>query len=213
MMGVNLTAGGALDWFRSSLCDDIRPPRGKSVFDVLNKEATAVAAGSDGLYFLPYLTGERTPHADPLAKGCFVGLTLSHSRGHMARSVMEGVTYAMRDSLTIIEDLGVPVRECRVSGGGSKSKLWRQLQADVFGKKAVTINAEEGPAYGVALLAAVGDGAYKNIQQACDATVRVLTETPVQRSQKRKYDRRFPVYQRLYHALKEDFKRIAAAEG
>ena len=213
MMGVNLTAGGALDWFRSSLCDDIRPPRGKSVFDVLNKEAAAVAAGSDGLYFLPYLTGERTPHADPLAKGCFVGLTLSHSRGHMARSVMEGVTYAMRDSLAIIEDLGVPVRECRVSGGGSKSKLWRQLQADVFGKKAVTINAEEGPAYGVALLAAVGDGAYKNIQQACDATVRVVTETPVQRSQKRKYDRRFPVYQRLYHALKEDFKRIAAAEG
>ena len=213
MMGVNLTAGGALDWFRSSLCDDIRPPRGKTVFDVLNKEAAAVAAGSDGLYFLPYLTGERTPHADPLAKGCFVGLTLSHSRGHMARSVMEGVTYAMRDSLAIIEDLGVPVRECRVSGGGSKSKLWRQLQADVFGKKAVTINAEEGPAYGVALLAAVGDGAYKNIQQACDATVRVVTETPVQRSQKRKYDRRFPVYQRLYHALKEDFKRIAAAEG
>ena len=124
-----------------------------------DKEAAAIAAGSDGLYFLPYLTGERTPHADPLAKGCFVGLTLSHSRGHMARSVMEGVTYAMRDSLAIIEDLGVPVRECRVSGGGSKSKLWRQLQADVFGKKAVTINAEEGPAYGVALLAAVGDGA------------------------------------------------------
>ena len=213
MMGVNLTAGGALDWFRSTLCDDIRLPKGVGVLDLLNKEAASVTAGSEGLYFLPYLTGERTPHADPLARGCFVGLTLSHTRGHMARAIMEGVTYAMRDSLAIIEKLGVPVRECRVSGGGSKSKLWRQLQANLFGTKAVTINAEEGPAYGVALLAAVGDGEFKNIQQACDATVRVVTKTAVQRSEQRKYDARFPIYQQLYHSLKEDFKGIAAAEG
>ena len=100
---------------------------------MLTKEAEAAPAGSDGLFFLPYLSGERTPHADPDARGCFVGLTLAHTRGHLVRSIMEGVTYSMRDSLEIIEGLGVPVKEIRASGGGSRSPLWRQIQADVFG--------------------------------------------------------------------------------
>ena len=123
---------------------------------------------------------------------------------------MEGVTYAMRDSLAIIQEMGVPVRQIRVSGGGSKSQLWRQMQADVFGKKAVTINAEQGPAFGVALLAAVGAGAYKNVEQACAATIKVTSETAVDRKAKRAYDAAFPVYQGLYHSLKNDFKKIAA---
>ena len=101
-------------------------------------------AGSEGLFFLPYLSGERTPHADPDARGCFVGLTVAHTRGHLIRAIMEGVTYSMRDSLAIIEELGVPVRQIRASGGGSRSPLWRQIQADVFGRKVVTINSEEG---------------------------------------------------------------------
>ena len=101
-------------------------------------------AGSEGLFFLPYLSGERTPHADPDARGCFVGLTLAHTRGHLIRAIMEGVTYSMRDSLEIIEGLGVPVEQIRASGGGSRSPLWRQIQADVFGRKVVTINSEEG---------------------------------------------------------------------
>jgi xylulokinase len=209
MMGVSLTAGGALQWFAEQLCRELGTPK-KSVYDVLNAEASQIAAGSEGLFFLPYLAGERTPHADPDARGSFVGLTLKHTRGHMARAIMEGVTYAMRDSLAIIQEMGVPVRQVRVSGGGSKSALWRQLQADVFGKKVVTINAEQGPAFGVALLAAVGDGAFKNIQQACAATISEVSKTPTDRAVRRVYNRGFPVYQQLYRSLKADFKTISS---
>jgi xylulokinase len=215
IMGVNLSAGGSLQWFRNELCkaDAEKARKAKTeIYDLLTKEAAAVRVGSEGLFFLPYLSGERTPHADPDARGCFVGLTLAHTRGHMLRAVMEGVTYSMRDSLAIIEELGVPVRQIRASGGGSRSPFWRQIQADMFGRKVVTINTEEGPAYGVALLAAVGAGAFKNIQEACAATIRVVKETPVERSAKAYYDRAFPIYQQLYGSLKQDFKRIAALE-
>lgn len=209
MMGVNLCAGGSLQWFAETLCKEL----GDKVYDVLNREAARATPGSEGLFFLPYLAGERTPHADPHARGCFVGLTLAHQRGQIARAIMEGVTYSMRDSLEIIQGMNVPVKQVRVSGGGSRSKLWRQLQADVFGTKAVTINAEQGPAYGVALLAAVGAGAYKNIQQACSATIRETSATPVDRKTKRVYDARFPTYQNLYQSLKGDFKSISAIES
>ena len=211
MMGVSLTGGGALEWFAKQLCADIGAGRKSKPdpYDLLNREARQISPGSEGLFFLPYLAGERTPHADPDARGCFVGLTLKHSRGHLARAIMEGVTYAMRDSLSIIKELGVPVRQIRVSGGGSKSPLWRQMQADVFGQPAVTINAEQGPAFGVALLAAVGAGAFKNIQEACAATIDVASQTKVDRAAKKIYDRAFPIYQDLYRSLKDDFKRIS----
>jgi xylulokinase len=215
MMGVNLSAGGSLQWFRNELCkaDVAAAKRAKTeIYDRLAEEAGAVATGSEGLFFLPYLSGERTPHADPDARGCFIGLTLAHTRGHFLRAIMEGVTYSMRDSLVIFEDLGVPIRQIRASGGGSRSPLWRQIQADMFGCKVVTINSEEGAAYGVALLAAVGAGAYKNIEEACAATIRVVQETPVNRAAKRYYERAFPIYQQLYQSLKKDFKSIAALE-
>ncbi len=215
MMGVNLSAGGSLQWFRNELCKaDVEKARqdGIEVYDVLTREAEVVRPGSQGLFFLPYLSGERTPHADPDARGSLVGITLAHTRGHLIRAVMEGVTYSMRDSLEIIEGLGVPVRQIRASGGGSRSALWRQIQADVFGRKVVTINTEEGPAYGVALLAAVGAGAFTNIQEACAATIRVVHETEPNRRAKKHYDRAFPLYQQLYRSLKGDFKRIAALE-
>jgi xylulokinase len=207
MMGVSLSAGGSLQWFAEQICKDAAGKDGK-VYDLINAEARKVQRGSEGLFFLPYLAGERTPHADPLARGCFVGLTLAHSRGHLARSVMEGATYALRESLAIIRELGVPVKEIRVSGGGSKSPLWRQIQADVFGQDVVTINAEQGPAYGVALLAAVGAGAYKNIEEACAATIRVVSRTACDKQAAKAYDRGFPVYQRLYRSLKDDFRAI-----
>jgi len=216
MMGVNLSAGGSLQWFRNQLCqaDVAKARRAKTeIYDLLTAEAEAVKAGSEGLFFLPYLSGERTPHADPDARGCFVGLTLAHSRGHMIRSIMEGVTYSMRDSLEIFAGLGVPVRQIRASGGGSRSPLWRQIQADVFGRKVVTINTEEGPAYGVALLAAVGAGEFKNIREACKATIRVVQETSANRAARMYYDRAFPIYQQLYGSLKDDFKSIAALEA
>ena len=212
MMGVNLSASGSLQWFRNELCKadvEVAETTGQEIYDILTDEASKAPAGSDGLFFLPYLSGERTPHADPDARGCFVGLTLAHTRGHMLRSIMEGVTYSMRDSLAIIEDLGVPVKQIRASGGGSRSPFWRQIQADVFGRKVVTINTEEGPAYGVALLAAVGAGEFKNIQEACTATIRVEKETTTDRQAKKRYDKAFPIYQQLYESLKADFKAIA----
>jgi xylulokinase len=212
MMGVNLSAGGSLQWFRNVLCqDDMAKAEaaGLEVYDALIAEAQAAPAGSEGLFFLPYLSGERTPHADPDARGSFIGLTLAHARGHMIRSVMEGVTFSMRDSLEIIESLGVPVDQIRASGGGSRSPFWRQMQADTFGRPVVTIHTEEGPALGVALLAAVGAGEYSSIEEACRAAIRVEKQTAVDLNAKATYDRSFPIYQQLYQSLKADFKAIA----
>ena len=212
IMGVTLSAGGSLQWFRNQLCqaDVAAAKRTKTdIYDTLGAEAEKVSAGSDGLFFLPYVSGERTPHADPDARGCFIGLTLTHTRGHLARAIMEGVTYSLRDSLAVLEEIGVPVKQIRASGGGSRSPLWRQIQADVFGQKVVSINAEQGPAYGVALLAAVGAGTFKDVQEACGATIRVVKETAVNKKSAKAYDAGFPIYQQLYRSLKDDFKRIA----
>jgi xylulokinase len=209
MMGVSLTGGGAMQWFVERLCGELSRS-GKDPYKILNAEAADVSPGSEGLYFLPYLAGERTPHADPNARGCFVGLTLKHTRGHMARAVMEGVTYAMRDSLQLIEGLNVPVKQVRVSGGGSKSPFWRQLQADMFGRPASVINCEQGPAYGVALLAAVGAGEFDSVEDACEATIRVVSQTKVDRKAQKVFEQRHPLYQQLYRSLKNDFKQISA---
>ncbi len=209
MMGVNLTSGGSLQWWIENIVQGLSGLPADQVYEAATKEAAAVAAGSGGLLFLPYLNGERTPHADPSARGAFVGLNLTHTRGHLTRAVMEGVTYALRDSLEIIESMGVPVKEIRASGGGSKNPLWRQMQADVFGKKISTLRVEQGAAYGVALLAAVGDGAYKDIAQACQATIEVAAQSPVDRKAAKTYQALFPIYQRLYGQLKTDFATLA----
>lgn len=216
MMGVTLSAGGSLQWFRNELCqaDTAAAKRKKQdVYDLLTAEAEKVAPGSEGLFFLPFLSGERTPHADPHARGSFVGLTHAHTRGHVIRAILEGVTYSLRDSLAIFEGLDVPVRQIRASGGGARSPLWRQIQADCFGRKVVTINNEEGPAFGVALLAAVGAGAFKNVPEACKATLRVVEETAPNRKARAYYDRAFPLYQQLYRSLKDDFRTISALHG
>lgn len=210
MMGVSLTAGGSLEWFVQNLCAHLG--RRADPYSVLNQEAANIRPGSEGLTFLPYLAGERTPHADPDARGCWVGLTLKHTRGHLVRAIMEGVTYGMRDSLEIIKSMGVPVKQIRVSGGGAKSGLWRQLQADVFGQNVVTINAEQGPAFGVALLAAVGAGAYKDIEEACGATIKINEKTAKIQKNQLAYDKRFPLYQNLYRSLKDDFQAISEIE-
>jgi xylulokinase len=212
MMGVSLSGGGCLNWFRNRLCAAEMAMAAKTKrdpYDILTEEAAQTPPGAEGLFFLPYLAGERTPHADPLARACFIGLTLAHTRGHLVRSVMEGVTYAMRDSLAIMLELGVPVQESRASGGGSKSPFWRQIQANVFGQSVYTINSEEGPAYGVALLAAVGAGEFKNIQEACAATIQIVKETPIQKSAVKTYHAAFPCFQQLYRSLRKDFQTIA----
>jgi xylulokinase len=209
MMGVTLSAAGALQWFVSQVCKELAAKRGMDPYKIINAEAEKIAAGSEGLFFLPYLAGERTPHADAKARGCFIGLTNSHTRGHLVRSVMEGVAMSLRESLSIIRGLNIPVKEIRVSGGGAKSELWKQILADVFGQAACTINAEQGPAFGVALLAAVGHGAYRNIEEACKATIEVVERIPPRRSEVKTYNAAFAVYQGMYGSLKKTFSEIS----
>ncbi len=212
MMGVTLAAGGSLQWFRNALCETVAAlakRRKIDVYDVLTEEAAVTPPGAEGLFFLPYLAGERTPHADPLARGAFVGLTLKHGRGHMVRSILEGVTYSLRDCLEIIEEQKVAVKQIRASGGGARSAFWRQMQADVLGKTVVSMAADEGPAYGVALLAAIGTGEFNNIAEACDATVKTKGQTKPNSAARKQYDKGFPEYQQLYRSLRDDFKKIA----
>jgi xylulokinase len=213
MMGVTLAAGGSLQWFRNALCETTAAVAKRSktdVYDVLTEEAAVTPPGAEGLFFLPYLAGERTPHADPLARGAFVGLTLKHTRGHLVRALLEGVTYSLRDCLSIIEEQGVAVEQIRASGGGAKSAFWRQMQADVLGKTVVSMAADEGPGYGVALLAAVGAGEFKDVVEACDATVNTTRQTKTNAKARLRYDAGFPVYQRLYRSLRDEFRAIAA---
>jgi len=212
MMGVTLAAGGSLQWFRKALCETVAAAAKRQkidVYDLLTEEAAVTPPGAEGLFFLPYLAGERTPHADPNARGAFVGLTLRHSRGHMTRAIMEGVTYSLRDCLEIIEQQRVAVKQIRASGGGARSAFWRQMQADVLGKNVVSMAADEGSGYGVALLAAVGAGEFKDVAEACDATVKTKKEIKPMAVNRHLYDKAFPLYQRLYRSLRDDFQAIA----
>jgi len=212
VMGVVLAAGGSLQWFRNTLCQDlVAAARKKKVdpYELITAAAAGVAPGSDGLYFLPYLTGERTPHADPCARAAWIGLSNMHTRAHMARAVMEGATYAMRDCLQIIQGMGVPVTEIRVSGGGARSKFWRGLQADIYRQAVWTVSSAEGPAYGVALLAGVGTGVWASVPEACDATIKTLAKTVPNRKNVARYEALYPMYGRLYRSLKDDFRAIA----
>jgi xylulokinase len=211
VMGVMLAAGGSLQWYRNHLGGAetiVAQALGVDPYEIISNEAANAPLGSEGLFFLPYLTGERTPHCDPFARGSWVGLSLRHGRGHLARAVMEGATFAMRDCLRIIKDMQIPVSEIRLSGGGARSKFWRQLQADVYGQEVVTINAEEGPAFGVALLATVGTGTYSTIQEACQC-IKVTNRVPYNPRSKEFYDDAYPIYRRLYDSLKSDFRAIA----
>ena len=211
VMGCVLSAGGSLQWFRNQLCqEEVATAKRQKVdpYELITKQAAAAPTGSEGLFFLPYLTGERTPYADPNARGSWIGLSPRHGKGHMARSVMEGATYAMRDSLEITKQMNIPVKEIRLSGGGARSAFWRQMQADIYGQPVVTINAEEGPAYGVALLAAAGTGAYRDVVEACKATISVVTKTAPESAAKKKYNAAYPMYQKLYQSLKGDFAEI-----
>ena len=160
-MGVMLSAAGSLQWYRDTLATGMP-------FDELLQEAVPVPAGSEGLLFLPYLSGERTPHPDPLARGAFVGLTLRHGRGHLTRALLEGVAFGLKDSFSLIQAAGLSdIRQVRASGGGTKSALWRQILADVLGVELVTVNTTEGAAFGAALLAGVGAGNWADVPAAC----------------------------------------------
>jgi xylulokinase len=211
-MGVMLSAGGALRWFRDALAQSEvaeAAANGLDPYDLLVREAATVGAGSEGLLFLPYLTGERTPHPDPNARGAFVGLTLRHGKGHLVRAVLEGVSFGLRDSLELIRGLGVPIDQVRASGGGARSELWRQIQADVFNTELVVINITEGAAFGAALLAGVGAGVYSSVQEGVSTAIRVVSRTTPRRTEAEVYQRLYPHYRGLYGALKSTFDALA----
>ncbi len=212
VFGCMLSAGGSFQWFRNQLGQtELSAAKRQKCdpYDLLIEQAAGAPLGSEGLFFLPYLTGERCPHPDPLARGAWIGLTSRTTRGMMIRSVLEGVTFGMRDALQIMQQMGVTVREVRASGGGSRSKFWKQLQADVYRQPVVTTNATEGPAYGVALLAGVGTGVFGSVEQACAASIRLVTKLTPNQKRAGAYDRHFAVYDKLYDDLKPRFAEIS----
>ncbi|MFK7801176.1 MAG: xylulokinase [Anaerolineae bacterium] len=202
LMGVMLSAAGSMRWHH-----DTHAPQ--SSYDDFVAPTAEIPAGSNGLLFLPYLTGERTPHPDPLARGAFVGLTVRHTQAHMTRAVMEGVAFGMRDMFELMKEIGLSkVSQVRVSGGGSKSPIWRQILADSLNAEMVTVNTAEGAAFGAALLAAVGAGNWSSVPDASQAVVRVTGRTRPG-TDVAVYDEAYQIYRNLYPTLKATFGQLS----
>ena len=203
LMGVMLSAAGSFQWFREALAPD-------ASYDELNGAAAAVPAASNGLIFLPYLSGERTPHPDPLARGAFIGLTVRHGLGHMARAVMEGVAFGLRDSAELVRS-SVPLDEVTVSGGGASSPLWLQIIANTVNLPVRVVGTSEGAAHGAALLAATGAGAFSTVAEASTSAVEV--GPPIEPSADAStYEEAYLVYRELYPALRSSFPRLAGLD-
>jgi xylulokinase len=201
-MGVMLSAAGSLQWYRDTLVQD-------TSFEELLKEAESVPAGSEGLQFLPYLSGERTPYPDPLARGAFIGLTVRHHRAHMTRAVLEGVAFGLKDSFTLIQNAGLgAITQARASGGGTKGALWRQILASVLEAELVTVNTTEGAAYGAALLAGVGAGAWVDVPSASRECIEITGRVQPVSSEMNTYRLAYPLYQTLYPALRSSFDQM-----
>lgn len=199
VMGVMLSAAGSLRWYRDVMAKDMP-------YDELLAGAADVPAGAEGLVFQPYLSGERTPHADPNARGAFVGLTLRHDRKHLTRAVLEGVAFGLRDNLQLLADVGVgDIDQIRISGGGARNPIWRQLLADVLGTELITVETEEGAAFGAALLAAVGAGHWNTVAAACEQAVRLGSVTTPDSAFETTYDSLYPRFRSHYPALRPLF--------
>lgn len=212
LMGVMLSAAGSFRWFRDAFGEEEKREaknEQRDVYEVLTAEAARVSAGCEGLIFLPYLTGERTPYPDPHARGTFFGITLRHRKEHFVRAVLEGVAYGLRDSLELMRALGLNISQVRASGGGARSELWRQILADVFNSEIALVNITEGAAFGAALLAGVGAGVFASVEDACAQTVRV-TNSVTQGKEVAVYEAYYRVYHGLYLALKGSFEKVGA---
>jgi len=206
VMGVTQGAGLSLKWFRDNFCrEEISVADSMQIdpYILMDKIADNVEPGSEGVIYLPYLMGERTPHLDPYARGVFFGLSAKHTKAHMLRAVMEGVAFSLKDCMEIIKEMGIDATEVRASGGGGKSPLWRQMQADVFGVDVNTTNSSEGGALGVAILAGVGTGVYSSVTQACEA---VIATKETQKANVGIYNKNYNKYKKLYISLKDNFK-------
>lgn len=211
LMGVTLSAGNAFKWFRDVLSPSeraVEASTGMDAYELLTQAAARTEPGAEGLVFLPYLTGERTPHQDASARGVWFGLSQRHGRGHLARSVLEGITFALRDSLEIIKGLNVPVDEIRCTGGGARSPFWRQLQADIFGHPVSRVASEEGPAFGAALMAAAGTGGFSSLEEATDATVKVDSVVEPSTRLEPVYTSYYERFSDLYPRLREPFSQM-----
>jgi len=204
-MGVMLSAAGSLQWYRDTLAPG-------TPFDDLILEAIDVAPGSDGLIFLPYLNGERTPYPDPLARGAWIGMTVRHERAHLTRSVLEGVAFGIKDSFGLIQKAGLgTIDQVRISGGGAKSPLWRQIMADILGVSLATVNTTEGAAFGAALLAGVGVGSFDSVPEACEAMIKVTGLTKPDHAKEQTYEDYYARYRALYPILAPEFTALSKA--
>jgi xylulokinase len=203
VMGVTQGAGLSLRWFR----DQFGPanPNGVDPYELMTAEATDIEPGANNLLWAPYLMGERTPHLDPDARAALVGLTASHTRAHVIRAVLEGVAFSLRDSFEIFKEMNVPVQSIRLGGGGARSKLWRQIQADIYGHAVDIVQAEEGAAYGAAILAGVGGGAWSTVDEACETVVRVCERIEPNEANAKVMERLYRSYRALYPALRNVF--------
>ena len=203
VMGVTQAAGLSLRWFKDRF--GVRSENSRDPYDLLADEASAAPPGSAGLFWLPYLMGERTPHCDPNARAALLGLTASHNRSHVVRAIMEGVAFSLKDSFTIFEELKIPVNCIRLGGGGARSPLWRQIQADVYDQEVEIVAAEEGAAYGAAILAGVGAGAWASVDEACDAVIRVASRLEPDPTRSVIMQQGYRTYRKIYPALRGVF--------
>jgi xylulokinase len=199
VMGVTQGAGLSLQWFRNQLAPG-------TPYSELTAEASKAAPGCEGLFWLPYLMGERTPHLDPYARGGWVGLTAKHMRADLIRAVIEGVSYSQQDCLALIDGMGVPVTKVRLSGGGAQSAFWRRILADVFGRPVATLATQEGSAYGVALLAMVGSGRFGSVEEACGAVIRETETLEPSAEGAKTYRVRYEQFRKIYPALRPLFR-------
>lgn len=212
LMGVMLSAAGSFQWYKNQLGKEehAREQNGDgNAYDLLTKDAAPIEPGSEGLIFLPYLSGERTPHPDPHARGAFVGLTLRHTKPHLTRAVLEGVSYGLMDSLSLMQSLGIQPGKVILSGGGARSTLWKQMLADIFETPCCLVNATEGAAYGAALLAAVGCGTLASVEEASKAWIAETQQIEVSQNHE-KYKSNYRIYRELYPVLKDTFFNLSS---
>jgi len=203
VMGVTQAAGLSLRWFRDTfgVSDSTSEEGDRDPYEFLSEEATSAPSGADGLLWAPYLMGERTPHLDPNARGALVGITPSHRRAHILRAILEGVAFSLKDSFSILEEMKVPVTQIRLGGGGARSPLWRQIQADVYGHEVELVAAEEGAAHGAAILAAVGARHFASVDEACDAVIQVASRVAPDPASSTLLQKKYAKFRRLYPAL------------
>ncbi|MCX7717545.1 MAG: xylulokinase [Candidatus Sumerlaeaceae bacterium] len=208
VMGCMMAAGLSLKWLRDTfggLERAMAAETGVDAYEFLTAGVGKVPPGAEGLLWLPYLNGERTPHLDANARGVLFGISPRHTKAHVVRAILEGVVFGLRDGLEIVRSLKIPVGEIRLTGGGAKSAVWRQIQADVFGQRCVTINVDEGPAFGAAIIAGVGTGVFKSFAEACEKSIRVTRTVDPNPQTAAAYEKRYNLFRRLYADLKHDF--------